>query len=164
MAMEAKHYELKILDPDELRPCGDCQACCTAMAVREIEKNNYQRCEHQCSEGCGIYQDRPASCRAFNCGYEAGWIRDRPDKTGVIVDYNAILNCIFLWEGRIGASNYKKVNRLINRLKKLHSTASIHIVTKKNAPSRSICGTEEYKQCETAAEMFYDQMFVNLAS
>lgn len=163
MAKEATHYELKILNSDELRPCGDCQACCTAMFDREIEKDNYQSCEHQYSAGCAIYQDRPASCRTFSCGYKAGWVRNRPDKIGVIADYNSMLDFIFIWEVRRGAGEYKKVKRPIHRLKKMHPTTSIRIVTKKNVPYMSSYKSEEYEQCERAAEMFYDQMLENLS-
>ena len=49
------------------RKCGACTLCCTALAVPELDKPNGVPCKHLTPEGCGIYEDRPPSCRAFEC-------------------------------------------------------------------------------------------------
>lgn len=72
------------------RACGDCTACCTAMDVPEIAKPSGTPCPHLSARGCGIYDERPASCRHFRCAWLA---RDsallttalRPDRSGLVV-------------------------------------------------------------------------------
>jgi hypothetical protein len=50
------------------RNCGDCTLCCKVMAIEEIAKPAGQWCAHcKPGRGCGIYDSRPAECRAFNC-------------------------------------------------------------------------------------------------
>lgn len=78
-----------------VRKCGPCTACCTVMAVHELEKDLYEPCPHLCAKGCGIYADRPASCRTFECQWLRGLLEVdgsidpalRPDACGVIFDY-----------------------------------------------------------------------------
>src|SRR5574343_1383855 len=71
------------------RPCGDCQACCMAIAVHELHKPMWQECEHQCSNGCAIYGEHPESCKGYWCLWQHGVLKgeeNRPDKLGVIFD------------------------------------------------------------------------------
>lgn len=69
------------------RKCGACTLCCTTMAVPELDKPNGVPCKHLTPTGCGIYETRPLSCRAFECS----WLRGdgdptvRPDKTGAVM-------------------------------------------------------------------------------
>jgi hypothetical protein len=71
------------------RTCGDCHACCTEQAVRELGKPYRTRCQHL-GQGCSIYAQRPQSCADYHCG----WITvpeilddaDRPDRAGFILD------------------------------------------------------------------------------
>ncbi len=71
-----------------MRTCGECSACCTAFDVGALEKPAGAPCPHlQRGGGCGIYPDRPASCRDFACGWltDEMWTEDeRPDRLGVI--------------------------------------------------------------------------------
>jgi hypothetical protein len=79
--------------PVQGRSCGECTFCCTAMQVEELKKSNWATCEHLISigpdfAGCGIYADRPKSCRTFSCLWLAGLIggeNHRPDKSGVMI-------------------------------------------------------------------------------
>ena len=72
------------------RSCDACTACCTAMAVPELAKPSGTPCPHLTAQGCGIYAERPASCRHFRCAWLA---RDsallttalRPDRSGLVV-------------------------------------------------------------------------------
>ena len=78
-----------------MRECGPCTACCTVLAVPELEKGTYQACGHLCEAGCGIYADRPGSCRTFECEWLRGMLEIdgsvdtdlRPDACGVIFEY-----------------------------------------------------------------------------
>jgi hypothetical protein len=50
------------------RQCGDCTLCCKLMAIEEFAKPASAWCPHcKPGQGCLIYPDRPAECRAFNC-------------------------------------------------------------------------------------------------
>ncbi len=52
------------------RGCGTCTLCCKLMTVSELEKPSGTWCSHVAQgKGCGIYETRPHSCRAFLCGY-----------------------------------------------------------------------------------------------
>jgi hypothetical protein len=42
--------------------------CCRLLAVEELAKAMGEACPHMLKgRGCGIYEQRPQSCRAFNC-------------------------------------------------------------------------------------------------
>jgi hypothetical protein len=70
-----------------MRQCGECTACCTALAVQELDKPRYRPCQHLGEAGCGAYQSRPGSCRDYQCLWLQGFLgdEDRPDRLGVIV-------------------------------------------------------------------------------
>jgi len=72
-----------------MRDCGDCTACCLLTTVRELSKDDGVLCPHCTTEiGCGIYEDRPLSCREFKCFWLAeGWPTHlRPDKCNVMFE------------------------------------------------------------------------------
>jgi hypothetical protein len=73
------------------RPCGECQACCTVLGIKELGKPTHTRCPHQCEAGCDIYEDRPPTCRGYSCLWQLGILegdeRRRPDRLGVIFDF-----------------------------------------------------------------------------
>ena len=50
------------------RACGTCMMCCKVPAIEEFAKPPGVWCKHAISgKGCGIYAQRPGSCRAFYC-------------------------------------------------------------------------------------------------
>lgn len=52
------------------RACGACTMCCKVMRIEELKKEAGVWCPHVVQgRGCGIYAERPKSCRKFNCGY-----------------------------------------------------------------------------------------------
>ena len=60
-------------NPPEEKQCGDCSLCCKIMAIPELGKPKDVWCEHVIRKrGCGIYETRPHSCRAFKCL----WLQD----------------------------------------------------------------------------------------
>lgn len=69
--------------------CGTCTACCTALAVKELEKPSGTACEHISPvKGCTIYKDRPKGCQEWSCLWLQGHFEgaDRPDRIGVVMD------------------------------------------------------------------------------
>lgn len=75
-----------------MRTCGECQACCTSLAVDELRKPPGKTCEHLCEKGCGVYELRPQSCAGFYCLWLESsedhpvfpeWMR--PDRSGVML-------------------------------------------------------------------------------
>jgi len=72
------------------KTCGPCTLCCKVMGVAALEKPAGVMCVHcTAGKGCGIYADRPAGCRSFECV----WLMDpemphrfRPDQTRVVLD------------------------------------------------------------------------------
>jgi hypothetical protein len=85
--------------PADVRECGTCTACCTVLVVAELHKPARWACDHVNCRGCGIYENRPQSCRDFNCAWLRGEIprqitgqisgdeSHRPDKLGVMFDF-----------------------------------------------------------------------------
>lgn len=58
---------------DAPRQCGDCSLCCKVLAIPELEKPKDHWCPNfVAGTGCGIYTDRPPSCRNFTCQ----WLTD----------------------------------------------------------------------------------------
>ena len=53
-----------------MRRCDGCTLCCKLLLIRELDKPEGDWCKH-CNhgEGCQIYEQRPAECRAFHCGF-----------------------------------------------------------------------------------------------
>lgn len=78
------------------RECGDCTLCCKLMGVPELKKASARWCEHclrgdDAGHGCGVYDERPPSCRNFQCF----WLMDanfpdefRPDRIGALAAFN----------------------------------------------------------------------------
>jgi hypothetical protein len=78
------------------KTCGGCAACCETVPVKELGLGSFTRCPHQrppfdiSGPGCGIYADRPYSCRSWSCAWlEADWADEyRPDRCGLVIDPN----------------------------------------------------------------------------
>ena len=55
------------------RACGTCMMCCKLTSIVELNKPAGKWCQHAVpGKGCAIYDQRPAPCRAFVCG----WMED----------------------------------------------------------------------------------------
>ena len=67
------------------RECGSCTACCEVMIVPELNKPAHKMCQYA-DGGCTMYQDRPPTCKDWNCLWLRGEFRDRdrPDKIGFV--------------------------------------------------------------------------------
>lgn len=71
-----------------MKQCGSCTLCCKLIGVTELNKPPNKWCEH-CAPGkeCKIYEERPSSCREFQCGWLLSDLPDdlRPDRIHVIL-------------------------------------------------------------------------------
>jgi hypothetical protein len=53
---------------DTTKQCGDCSLCCKLLGIPELKKPKDAWCPNFVpGTGCGIYADRPPSCRNFVC-------------------------------------------------------------------------------------------------
>lgn len=74
-------------------PCGDCTVCCIVLEVGELKKKGGLPCPRLSLEGkpgCSRYDERPQSCKGYDCVWRAGLIPGglsaRPDKLGILFD------------------------------------------------------------------------------
>lgn len=83
--MEKPRAELPVRQP---RKCGDCSACCTLLAVHELQKARYVKCVHlrQGNRCCSVYANRPSECAGYACAWTLGLGTNaqRPDKLGMV--------------------------------------------------------------------------------
>jgi hypothetical protein len=118
--MGAPSLKLKVLEQE--RSCGPCSACCTTMGVSELNKPEHVACLHLKSpNGCGVYENRPKSCREFKCLWLSGVVENdelRPDLCGVVWTWqpNAVAKSgmFTAFESETGALNRLDNARLIN--------------------------------------------------
>lgn len=72
------------------RTCGTCRVCCRLPDIPELSKPVSTWCRHidlnQPQGGCTIYEDRPRTCREYECAWLSGLgeEQDRPDRLGVM--------------------------------------------------------------------------------
>lgn len=89
-----------LTEPPNPGSCGSCKLCCTVMGVdfdNGQHKPEMVTCEHLCSAGCSIYEQRPQSCRGYECVWlasqrwpELAWpMTERPDRTNVVINGNS---------------------------------------------------------------------------
>lgn len=110
-------------DSGQGRECGACTACCTVMAVHELQKANYEPCCHL-TDRCSIYATRPDSCREWSCLWLKGLIegdeRRRPDQLGLVLslDESGVYPMITAYEVWEGAALQPKAKYILDRLGK----------------------------------------------
>lgn len=139
---------LQLVDGATVIPCGACTACCTVMAVPELQKEFHSPCPHVCAAGCRIYDARPRICREWFCLWARGALpgdeRRRPDRLGLILDITllpgaAVLTAYEVWPG---ASQHAPARDLLDQLQQ---TYKVCIVT----PDRTVYCSD----AEIAAEL-----------
>lgn len=73
-----------------MRECGGCVVCCYVAEIVELKKPANVLCRYaKLGEGCGVYKDRPGSCKKFSCSWLNGELVNeelRPDKCGVMFE------------------------------------------------------------------------------
>lgn len=125
---------------NDKRSCGDCSACCVVMGVEELKKDKYKRCTHLCAKGCGIYETRPQTCKAFECLWLQGMLTSehRPDKLGIMFtatgEHGGLGNCIVAMSVWSGALENPKAIELLKAI------AQYEIVIVVNGSRRQIMG------------------------
>jgi hypothetical protein len=71
------------------KSCGDCSLCCKLLGIAELGKVPGVWCNHVADRRrCGIYADRPPSCRAYQCIWTLAAPLDerwRPDRAGFVL-------------------------------------------------------------------------------
>lgn len=74
------------------RTCGDCNVCCklppippTTFKNKPFKKSGFTWCKN-CEIGikCKVYDDRPITCKIFECSYLVGLTIQRPNKLGFL--------------------------------------------------------------------------------
>lgn len=110
--------------------CGTCTMCCKTLGVDELDKPANTWCS-RCSigKGCTAYDDRPASCRDFECVWlqsqhrrhgEAAMPPElRPDRSHVVIGLTRdASNLVFVVDpNRPDAASRGAAGRLIERLR-----------------------------------------------
>lgn len=81
------------------RECGGCTACCYVIQVWAVGKPFRTKCPYVVEgQGCGIWSGpggpggpggQPQTCSTYRCAWAMGFgeMKDRPDKTGILVDF-----------------------------------------------------------------------------
>jgi hypothetical protein len=78
--------------------CGECKQCCKVLNIREVNSPVGSWCRYAKGHGCGIYPERPGSCRQFQCLWLMSQDRPgqkyepqlRPDRGGVVFVIDAM--------------------------------------------------------------------------
>lgn len=114
------------------RKCGSCDACCTVMSIPELDKPPSVACDllRPYSDGgcCSVYEDKPASCNEFKCGWLRGAFsnKHRPDRSGMVMYGGKVLekfpklNVLVLAEARKGAADRPAGRQVIARAMKVN--------------------------------------------
>jgi len=81
---------MRLPPPTPGRDCGACTACCVEIAIDDpaLQKPDHVACPHcVASQGCAIYQSRPATCRNWYCGWRFLNLSEamRPDLSAVML-------------------------------------------------------------------------------
>jgi hypothetical protein len=70
------------------RDCGDCNVCCWALIIDQLNKPSGVVCRHWSKEHhCTRYETRPADCRNFLCGWRLQPLSEewRPDRCEIAI-------------------------------------------------------------------------------
>lgn len=119
-----------------MRTCGGCQACCEVIGIYPDNDRSkpptspaFEKCEHQCEDGCAIYSRRPTPCFVYRCMWHLGWGSDddRPDKLGLILEAHPdAKHIVAIVETR---SDAHKEERATIRLLQIRAQVPIVLVT-----------------------------------
>lgn len=129
---------LRMKEQTKPNPCDGCKACCTVLAISELDppKPNWKNCIHECEKGCNIYDGKPTECSEYRCLFADGVfgqsIAYRPDKLGLIIDMRGDAEVDFMfvqmWEVRPNARFEQRAKAMIERFL---DTGKVGIVLRK---------------------------------
>lgn len=72
-----------------MNKCGECNVCCKACVIDEIQKPAGTICWLYVDKGCSVYENRPEPCKLYQCVYTTQNSLDtkyRPDNLGVLFE------------------------------------------------------------------------------
>ena len=116
------------------RECGKCNLCCKLLRISEIKKPPGRSCDHaKCGKGWAIYDNRPQSCRDFNCLWLQGaWPEAlKPNKTKVVPGTTADRSSVILYVDSDTPSAYRSPE-MIKVLDKLLNAGPVFVVLRKS--------------------------------
>jgi hypothetical protein len=91
MPRELPQLQITIDDTSGYRSCGTCNLCCVLQGVEELDKPINVKCRHLNVMGrCGVYGDRPPSCREYKCLWLRGYMPEalKPVRSRMVVEHN----------------------------------------------------------------------------
>jgi hypothetical protein len=79
----------------ELKPCGDCTACCSGSLIGTAFGNRFnieRPCVFLVEHECTMYNIRPDACRKYQCAWSQGLFPDwmKPLESGVLVSIEVV--------------------------------------------------------------------------
>ena len=100
--------------------CGSCTVCCTAMEVKELRKPEGVKCIYLTNQGCSIYEDRPESCRVYECAFRMYPLdkKLRPDRAGFQILFSKTKlgdTILFYYHGKINKIAKKLFARITKK-------------------------------------------------
>lgn len=102
--------------------CGSCTLCCELLPIPEIKKPASVLCSNcTINKGCNIYNNRPKSCKNFDCLYLQSDDMDislRPNECGVMFE-KVTTKIYFGTESSKNAGSWKDLN-VFNYIKSLN--------------------------------------------
>lgn len=103
------------------RSCGECNECCSVIAIDELRKPYHTRCVHLTDKGCAIYGNHPSECKDYACAWLTGTLPEemRPDKIGILIDGEGGDEWAVIQESRPGALKSQVGRELISWLSSL---------------------------------------------
>ena len=90
------------------RECGDCEVCCFALNVPDLNKPAGARCRflNDTSRGCSLHNTSLQAnvCRSWQCYWKKGLLHEahRPDKIGFVAYMNGAGTTINITETKTG--------------------------------------------------------------
>lgn len=117
--------------------CGDCHVCCIHLPIPAGEVSTTIKppgaiCPRLTREGCGNYDQRPATCRQFQCAWlvERTWpVAWRPERSGLLClreDIDNGVSAALVYEIAPGALARPTTQPMLEQLRK--STAVVAVV------------------------------------
>jgi hypothetical protein len=124
-----------LADPFFMRDCGDCGLCCKLLKIVELDKPMFCWCPHFIiGKGCDCYDERPQSCRDFDCLWRLEQIPENmsPLRTKVVASVGKAkhgdreTSAVYLYEDVAGNAE-NRIGRHFNQwLKRNHSIIVLH--------------------------------------
>lgn len=90
------------------RECGDCVACCSGYLIGNSYGNKFgtgKPCAFLVKGDCSIYEDRPETCRTYQCAWTQGLFNE---------DMKPTLSNVMISVEYDGVKQYLKVMKLSN--------------------------------------------------